>query len=59
MMEVLKSGFVSSGWLVKKLGVTYDTANRDLKGLAELKLLICQGQGRAAKYVLWTAESSS
>ncbi|MBU2260354.1 MAG: helix-turn-helix domain-containing protein, partial [Proteobacteria bacterium] len=40
MMEVLKSGFVSSGWLVKKLGVTYDTANRDLKGLAELKLLI-------------------
>ena len=59
MREVLESGFVSSGWLVKKLGVTYDTANRDLKGLAELKLLIRQGQGRAAKYVLWTAESSS
>jgi ATP-dependent DNA helicase RecG len=59
MKEVLESGFVSSGWLVKKLGVTYDTANRDLKGLAELKLLIRQGQGRAAKYVLWTAESSS
>lgn len=58
MREVLESGYVSSGWLVKKLGVTYDTANRDLKGLAELKLLIRQGQGRAAKYVLWTAESS-
>ena len=59
MREVLESGFIPSGWLVKKLGVTYDTANRDLKGLAELKLLIRQGQGRAAKYVLWTAESSS
>lgn len=59
MREVLESGFFSSGWLVKKLGVNYDTANRDLKGLAELKLLIRQGQGRAAKYILWTAESSS
>jgi predicted HTH transcriptional regulator len=58
MREVLESGYVSSGWLVKKLGVTYDTANRDLKGLAELKLLMRQGQGRASKYVLWTAESS-
>lgn len=59
MEEVLKSGFVSSGWLVKKLGITYDTANRDLKGLAELKLLMRQGHGRAARYVLWMAESSS
>lgn len=58
MAEVLKSGFVSSGWLVKKLGVTYDTANRDLKGLAELKLLMRQGHGRAARYVPWTGEPS-
>ncbi len=28
LVEVLESGFVSSGWLVKELGVTYDTANR-------------------------------
>ncbi len=52
LVEVLKSGFVSSGWLVKELGVTYDTANRDLKGLAELNLLMRQGLGRAARYVL-------
>jgi predicted HTH transcriptional regulator len=52
MAEVLKSGFVTSGWLVKTLGVTYDTANRDLKGLADLNLLMRQGLGRAARYVL-------
>ncbi len=52
LAEVLKSGYVASGWLVKELGVTYDTANRDLKGLAQLNLLIRQGRGRAARYVL-------
>jgi predicted HTH transcriptional regulator len=50
--EVLTSGFVSSGWLVKELGVTYDTANRDLKTLTELKILIREGKGRAVRYVL-------
>jgi len=58
LAEVLKSGFVSSGWFVKELGVTYDTANRDLKGLAELSILIRQGRGRAAKYVLREAGSA-
>jgi predicted HTH transcriptional regulator len=57
MTEVLKSGYVSSGWFIKALGVTYDTANRDLKTLAQLKLLKRQGKGRSAKYVLWTKES--
>ncbi|HOI96199.1 MAG TPA: helix-turn-helix domain-containing protein [Syntrophobacter fumaroxidans] len=52
LAEVLQSGFVSSGWLVKELGVTYDTANRDLKGLSGLNLLVRQGRGRAARYVL-------
>lgn len=52
MAEVLRSGFVSSGWLVRELGVTYDTANRDLKGLAELQILVREGRGRAARYVL-------
>jgi ATP-dependent DNA helicase RecG len=50
--EVLTSGFVSSGWLVKELGVTYDTANRDLKALTELKILMREGRGRAVRYVL-------
>lgn len=48
--EVLTSGYVSSGWLVKELGVSYDTANRDLKALIELKILIREGSGRAVKY---------
>lgn len=58
LAEVLKSGFVSSGWLVKELGVTYDTANRDLKGLAELQILIRQGLGRSARYVLLELENT-
>lgn len=51
LAEVIASGFVSSGWLVKHLGVTYDTANRDLKALAELRILIREGRGRAARYI--------
>lgn len=50
--EVLKSGAVASGWLVKEYNITYDTANRDLKGLEQLQILIRQGLGRATKYVL-------
>jgi predicted HTH transcriptional regulator len=52
LAEVLASGSVASGWLVKNLRVTYDTANRDLKELAELNVLVREGHGRAAKYVL-------
>jgi predicted HTH transcriptional regulator len=51
MSEVFASGSVTSGWMVKKLKITYDTANRDLIGLAELKLLARVGRGRASKYV--------
>ncbi|MFA5262540.1 MAG: ATP-binding protein [Opitutaceae bacterium] len=51
LAEVLTTGSVSSGWLVKNLKVTYDTANRDLLGLAELNILIRKGKGRASKYV--------
>lgn len=52
LAEVLKSGSVSSGWLVKNLQITYDTANRDLIELAGLGLLVRQGKGRATRYVL-------
>ena len=51
LARVLEFGSVTSGWCVKELGVVYDTANRDLKGLAALRLLVRQGRGRAAKYV--------
>jgi len=54
---VLKSGFVSSGWLVKNMQVTYDTANRDLLALAKLKILVRNGKGRASKYVLLEAKA--
>lgn len=52
LAEVLESGFVASGWIVKTSGVTYDTANRDLKALANRGILVRKGRGRAAKYVL-------
>ena len=54
--EVLKSGSVSSGWLVKSEEVTYDTANRDLIDLSNLGILARQGKGRATKYVLVETE---
>ncbi|MEW6664853.1 MAG: helix-turn-helix domain-containing protein [Thermodesulfobacteriota bacterium] len=58
LAEVLESGFVASGWLVKTSGVTYDTANRDLKGLANKGILVRKGRGRAAKYVLVEGDHS-
>ncbi len=59
MAEVLASGSVTSGWMVKKLEITYDTANRDLIGLAELKLLERTGRGRASKYVPYERKGRS
>ena len=59
LVEVLESGFVASGWLVKTYGVTYDTANRDLKALANMGILVRKGRGRAAKYFLVEVVSST
>lgn len=56
LQEVLMSGSVSSGWLVKAKGITYDTANRDLAGLADLNILVRQGKGRSTKYILADTE---
>lgn len=62
LAEILATGFVTSGWVVKHLKVTYDTANRDLLDLAARKLLVREGRGRASRYVPapqgWLAESS-
>jgi predicted HTH transcriptional regulator len=55
--EVLRAGSVASGWLTRELRVTYDTANRDLRGLADLGILVRQGRGRAARYVLRERET--
>ena len=57
LRKVLESGSVSSGWLVKTERVTYDTANRDLIGLADFNILVRQGKGRATKYVLAETET--
>jgi len=58
LAEVVESGFVASGWIVKTLGVTYDTANRDLKALANKGILVRKGSGRAARYILVEGGSS-
>ena len=50
--QVLKHGFVTSGWCRKKLRVTYDTANRDFRLLIELKILKRIGMGPGTKYEL-------
>ena len=52
LIEVQKSGFVTSSWCQKNFGIVRDTANRDLSGLAKLNLLKKTGKGRGTKYVL-------
>jgi ATP-dependent DNA helicase RecG len=49
--QVLRQGYVTSGWCVKRLGVVYDTARRDLSGLVGLGVLTRTGRGRAVRYV--------
>ncbi len=48
--EALRAGSVTTGWCVKHLGVTYNTARKDLANLAELGVLRMEGKGRAARY---------
>jgi predicted HTH transcriptional regulator len=55
--EVLAAGSISSGWMIKNLKITYDTANRDLIGLAKMNILVRQGRGRASKYVFVSTNS--
>jgi predicted HTH transcriptional regulator len=50
--EVAVAGVVTSGWCREFLGVTYDTANRDLLGLSKAGLLIRIGKGRASRFLL-------
>ena len=52
VLEVQKSGSVTSGWCQKQLGVVRDTANRDLTALVRLGLLEAVGKGRGARYTL-------
>jgi predicted HTH transcriptional regulator len=52
LKKVAVSGGVTSGWCRKVLGVTYDTANRDLLGFSKAGLLIGRGKGRASRFLL-------
>jgi predicted HTH transcriptional regulator len=52
MLEIQKTGAVTSGWCRKEFKVTYNTTFRDLSGLVALKLLVQQGQGRGTRYIL-------
>ncbi len=51
MLEVQKTGAVTSGWCRKEFKVTYNTTFRDLSGLVALKLLVQRGQGRGTRYI--------
>ena len=52
MVEVQKSGFVTSGWCRKAFGVALLTTQRDLAGLMDWGLVEPRGRGRNARYVL-------
>lgn len=55
ILEVQKTGAVTSGWCRKRFGVVRDTANRDLSGLVDLGVLTLVGKGRSAHYTLKNA----
>lgn len=54
LLEVQKTGAVTSGWCRKRFGITYDTANRDLLALIKLGLLERKGSGPGTRYEMAT-----
>lgn len=54
LLEVQKSGSVTSSWCQKTFGVVRDTAHRDLTALLDLNLIEKTGKGRGIRYVLAT-----
>ncbi|MDQ5980617.1 MAG: hypothetical protein QG602_3594, partial [Verrucomicrobiota bacterium] len=51
LIEIQKSGRVTSGWCRKRFGVALLTVQRDLAALVELGLLERTGKGRGARFV--------
>lgn len=51
MIEVQRTGSVTSGWCRQRLKVAGDTVNRDLGGLVRLGLIRPVGKGRGVRYV--------
>ena len=52
MIEVQRTGAVTSGWCRKHFDVALLTVQRDLSGLVNLGLVAPAGRGRSARYVL-------
>jgi predicted HTH transcriptional regulator len=52
LIEVQKTGSVTSGWCRKFFGVALLTVQRDLAGLIDLGLVERKGKGRGACYIL-------
>ena len=50
--HVAETGSVTTGWCMETLDVVRDTAHRDLVDLVKRNILIRQGSGRGAVYVL-------
>jgi predicted HTH transcriptional regulator len=51
LQQVMKEGYVTSGWCKSKLRISYNTAFLDLNGLVELGVLVQEGEGRNTRYV--------
>ncbi len=50
--HVIEHGEVTTGWVMRALGVARDTGHRDLVSLVRLSVLVPRGFGRGAAYVL-------
>lgn len=48
--RVLEKGSVTSGWCRKEFGITYDTANRDLRTLMDFGILERKSSGPGTRY---------
>ena len=51
LVEVQKSGSVTSGWCRKSFGVALLTVQRDLASLVDMGLVERKGKGRGARYI--------
>ncbi len=50
--QVVESGSVTTGWCMESFSIARDTAHRDLVDLVRQNILLRQGAGRGAMYVL-------
>jgi predicted HTH transcriptional regulator len=51
VQQVLKEGFITTGWCRDNLHVVYDTAQRDLAELVRIDILVRTGSGRSTRFI--------